>query len=124
MRLLPALSGADGIDLIAAASSLSGAFWQMSTPGPEIAVLYRSDPLLSHALVDVQTRVQRLLTALIRGLLRWRAAQGAGWDVSQPSVDQPPATVSAHAAYGSEPLAKAFGIRIVAAGERSPASFT
>jgi hypothetical protein len=42
----------------------------------------------------------------------------------QPVSRQPPATVPAHATYGSEPLAKAIGIRIVAAGERSPASFT
>jgi AcrR family transcriptional regulator len=68
-RLLPPLSESDGVDLIAAATSLSGAFWQMATPGPEIAALYRSDPRLSHAMVDVQARVQRLLTALIKGLL-------------------------------------------------------
>jgi AcrR family transcriptional regulator len=68
-RLLPTLSGPDPVDLIAAATSLSGAFWQMATPGPEIAALYRSDPRLSHAVVDVEARVQRLLTALIQGML-------------------------------------------------------
>jgi AcrR family transcriptional regulator len=67
--LLPTLNGGDAVDLIAAATSLSGAFWQMATPGPEIAALYRSDPRLSHAVVDVGARVQRLLTALIQGLL-------------------------------------------------------
>jgi AcrR family transcriptional regulator len=67
--LLPTLSGRDAVDLIAAATSLAGAFWQMATPGPEIATLYRSDPRLSHAVVDVEARVQRLLTALIQGLL-------------------------------------------------------
>jgi AcrR family transcriptional regulator len=68
-RLLPVLTGRDIVDLIAAATSLSGAFWQMATPGPEIAALYRSDPRLSHAVVDVEARVQRLLTALIQGSL-------------------------------------------------------
>jgi AcrR family transcriptional regulator len=68
-KLLPALSEPDAVDLIAAATSLSGAFWQMATPGPEIAALYRSDPRLSHAVIDVEARVQRLLTALIQGLL-------------------------------------------------------
>src|SRR5258707_1068971 len=68
-RLLPALSGRAAVDLIAAATSLSGAFWQMATPGPEIAALYRSDPRLAHAVFDVEARVQRLLTALIQGLL-------------------------------------------------------
>jgi len=67
-RLLPTLSGRDAVDLIAAATSLSGAFWQMATPGPEIAALYRSDPRLFHAVIDVEARVQRLLTALIQGL--------------------------------------------------------
>ncbi len=68
-RLLPTLSESDAVDLIAAATSLSGAFWQMATPGPEIAALYRSDPRLSHAVVDVEARVRRLLTVLIQGLL-------------------------------------------------------
>jgi AcrR family transcriptional regulator len=67
--LLRTLSVRDAIDLIAAATSLSGAFWQMATPSPEIAALYRSDPRLSHAVVDVEARVQRILTALIQGLL-------------------------------------------------------
>jgi hypothetical protein len=40
-----------------------------ATPGPEIAAPYRSDPGLSHAVVDVEGRVKRLLTALIQGLL-------------------------------------------------------
>ncbi|MGH9120863.1 MAG: TetR family transcriptional regulator, partial [Acidimicrobiales bacterium] len=47
-RLLPLLGEADAVDLIASATSLSGAFWQMATPGAEIAALYRSDPRLSH----------------------------------------------------------------------------
>jgi AcrR family transcriptional regulator len=68
-RLLPSFSERDAVDLIAAATSLSGAFWQMATPSPEIAALYRSDPRLSHAVVEVEARVERLLTALIRGLL-------------------------------------------------------
>jgi AcrR family transcriptional regulator len=71
--LLPTLSRNDGVDIIAAATSLSGAFWQMATPGPEIAALYRSDPRLSHAVVDVEARVQRLLSALIQGFLDQRA---------------------------------------------------
>jgi AcrR family transcriptional regulator len=67
--LLPALAGRDAVDLIATATSLSGAFWQMATPGPQIAALYRSDPRLSHAVVDVKPRVQRILTALLQGML-------------------------------------------------------
>jgi AcrR family transcriptional regulator len=67
-RLLPGLTQQDSIDLIAAATSLSGAFWQMATPGPEVAALYRSDPRLAHAVVDVEPRAGRLLTAMLEGM--------------------------------------------------------
>ncbi len=59
----------DAVDLIAAATSLSGAFWQMATPSPEIAALYRSDPRLSHAVFGVEGRVQRILEATLEGML-------------------------------------------------------
>jgi AcrR family transcriptional regulator len=68
-RLLPALTERDGVDLIAAATAMSGAFWQMATPGPEAAALYRSDPRLAHAVVDVEPRVARLLRATLTGML-------------------------------------------------------
>jgi hypothetical protein len=84
---LPTLSGRDAVDLIAAATSLSGAFWQMATPGSEIAALYRSNRRLSHAVVDVEARVQRLLTALIQGMLA--PGPGAGSESSTPSQQQP-----------------------------------
>jgi AcrR family transcriptional regulator len=69
-RLLPGLTERDGVDLIAAATAMSGAFWQMATPGPEVAALYRSDPRLAHAVVDVEPRVARLLTAMLTGMGR------------------------------------------------------
>jgi AcrR family transcriptional regulator len=68
-RVLPGLTERDGVDLVAAATSMSGAFWQMATPGPELAMLYRSDPRLAHAVVEVEPRVARLLGALLRGTL-------------------------------------------------------
>jgi AcrR family transcriptional regulator len=68
-RLLPALTERDGVDLIAAATAMSGAFWQMATPGPEVAALYRSDPRLAHAVVEVEPRVARLLRAMLTGML-------------------------------------------------------
>ena len=67
-RLMPGLSERDGVDLIAAATAMSGAFWQMATPGPEIAALYRSDPRLAHAVVDIEPRVSRLLAAMLAGM--------------------------------------------------------
>src|SRR6201998_4743131 len=68
-RLFPGLTERDGIDVIAAATSLSGAFCQMATPGPEAAALSRSDPRLAHAIVDVGPRVARLLEAMLKGML-------------------------------------------------------
>ena len=67
-RLLSGLSERDGVDLIAAATAMSGAFWQMATPGAEVAALYRSDPRLAHAVVDVEPRVARLLEAMLAGM--------------------------------------------------------
>src|ERR1700691_4985249 len=58
-RVLSGLSERGGGDLIAAATAMSGAFWQMATPGAEVAALYRSDPRLAHAVVDVEPRVAR-----------------------------------------------------------------
>jgi AcrR family transcriptional regulator len=69
LRLLPGLTEQDCIDVIAAATSLSGAFWQMGNPPPEVAALYRSDPRMSHALFEIEPRVRRTLTAMLKGTL-------------------------------------------------------
>jgi AcrR family transcriptional regulator len=66
---LPALTERDTVDIIAAATSLSGALFQMATPSPEIAELYRSDPRLAHAVIDVEPRVARMLAAMIDGFV-------------------------------------------------------
>jgi AcrR family transcriptional regulator len=66
-RLL-GLNEQQAVDVIAAATSLAGALWQMATPGPEVRDLYRSDPRLAHAIVDVGPRLTRVLTALLAGL--------------------------------------------------------
>ncbi|WP_331760200.1 TetR family transcriptional regulator (plasmid) [Streptomyces sp. NBC_01471] len=65
---LPSLDRDDGLDLIATAVAVAGAFWQIATPGPEIAALYRSDPRLAHAVIDVEPRLARILTATIKGM--------------------------------------------------------
>ncbi|MGG7465344.1 TetR family transcriptional regulator [Plantibacter sp. YIM 135347] len=72
-RILPSLTEEDAVDLVAAATSMSGAFWQMATPGPAIEALYREDPRLVHAVVEVAPRVTRVLSATIDGLLAARA---------------------------------------------------
>ncbi|MFB7906735.1 TetR family transcriptional regulator [Kitasatospora sp. NPDC059146] len=65
---LPTLDDQDVTDLFATAVSLAGAMWQIANPGPEVAALYRSDPRLAHAVVEVEPRLARILTATITGL--------------------------------------------------------
>jgi hypothetical protein len=66
-RLL-GLAEQPAIDVIATATSLAGALWQMATPGPQVRDLYRSDPRLAHAIVEVAPRLTRVLTAMLTGL--------------------------------------------------------
>ncbi|MBV9796283.1 MAG: TetR family transcriptional regulator [Actinobacteria bacterium] len=66
-RLL-GLTEQQAVDVIATATSMAGALWQMATPGPEVQALYRSDPRLGHAVVEVGPRLSRVLTALLSGL--------------------------------------------------------
>ena len=55
------------VDVIATATSLAGALWQMATPGPLVQALYRSDPRLAHAIVEIGPRLTRVLTAQLTG---------------------------------------------------------
>ena len=72
-RAAGAVQNACGVDaaaagsIIAAATSLAGAFWQMAAPGTALRDLYQSGPELGHAIVDVEPRLAGILTALIRG---------------------------------------------------------
>ncbi|MBR7836865.1 TetR family transcriptional regulator [Actinospica durhamensis] len=66
---LPALAQVDALDLIATAVSLAGAFWQIATPGPDVARLYREDPRLAHAVIEVEPRLARILAATLAGML-------------------------------------------------------
>jgi AcrR family transcriptional regulator len=66
--LLPTLTERDCVDLFATSTALAGAFWQIATPGPEVAALYRSDPRLAHAVIDVEPRLARILTATLEGM--------------------------------------------------------
>ena len=68
-RILPALGAEAALDVVATATSLAGAQWQMANPGEEVAALYRSDPRLGHAIVEVEPRLVRVLTAQLQGSL-------------------------------------------------------
>jgi AcrR family transcriptional regulator len=65
---LSGISSQQCVDVIATATSLAGALWQMATPGPEVRELYRRDPRLAHAIVEVGPRLTRVLTGLLTGL--------------------------------------------------------
>ena len=69
-QALPTLTEQAAADAIATATSLAGALWQFATPAPEVAELYRSDPRLAHAIVEIRPRLTRVLTALLEGLTR------------------------------------------------------
>jgi AcrR family transcriptional regulator len=66
-RLRPHLSETEAVDVIATATSMAGALWQMCTPAAEVAELYRSDPRLEFAVFDAGARLARILTALMDG---------------------------------------------------------
>jgi AcrR family transcriptional regulator len=68
LRRVAGITTEQAVDVIATATSLAGAFWQMATPGPAVAELYRSDPRLAHAIVDVRPRLARILTALLAAM--------------------------------------------------------
>ena len=64
-RIRPGMDELQAIDIIATATSVAGALWQMATPSDEVARLYREDPRLGHAIVDVEPRLTRILTPLL-----------------------------------------------------------
>lgn len=68
-RVRPSLTEDEAVDVIATATSMAGALWQMCTPSPEVAELYRSEPDLALASFDAATRLSRILRALLDGYL-------------------------------------------------------
>jgi AcrR family transcriptional regulator len=67
------LSSQQATDTIATATSMAGALWQMATPGPLVLALYRSEPELAHAVVEVEPRLSHILEGLIAGYLAERS---------------------------------------------------
>lgn len=54
-------------NVVATATGMAGALWQMAAPGTQLRRLYETDPELGHAIVDVEPRLSAILEALIRG---------------------------------------------------------
>ncbi|QAY72493.1 TetR/AcrR family transcriptional regulator [Agromyces protaetiae] len=73
-RITQAIGRATGLDhadadtVLSAAVTLTAGVWQMANPTAEVAALYRSDPRLAHAVIDVESHVTRMVAAMIRGL--------------------------------------------------------
>jgi AcrR family transcriptional regulator len=65
-HLLP-LTEPHGRDIVATATCMAGALWQMAAPGTALRELYLRDPDLSHAIVDVGPRLTCILTGLMIG---------------------------------------------------------
>jgi AcrR family transcriptional regulator len=73
LKRLIGLSTRQATDTIATATSMAGALWQMATPGPKVRALYRSDPQLAHAIVDVGPQLTHILEGLLTGYLAEKA---------------------------------------------------
>lgn len=54
-------------NVVATATAMGGALWQMAAPRTELQKLYQSDPDLAHAIIDVEPRLTDILTALMSG---------------------------------------------------------
>ncbi|HWZ51159.1 MAG TPA: TetR family transcriptional regulator [Granulicella sp.] len=73
LKRLLGLSSRQATDTVATATSMAGALWQMATPGPQVRALYRSEPQLAHAIVDVGPQLTHILEGLLTGYLTERA---------------------------------------------------
>ncbi|WP_168217179.1 TetR/AcrR family transcriptional regulator [Aeromicrobium chenweiae] len=67
-RALP-LDDAEARDVVATATGMAGALWQMAAPGTQLRNLYETDPQLSHAVVEVGPRLTAILARLLSGSL-------------------------------------------------------
>ncbi|WP_328806171.1 TetR/AcrR family transcriptional regulator [Streptacidiphilus fuscans] len=53
--------------VVATATSMAGAMWQMAAPGTRLRDFYESEPELAHAVVDVEPQLTDILRALLTG---------------------------------------------------------
>jgi AcrR family transcriptional regulator len=66
---LPELGAAPRLELVSAVALLAGAMYQIATPPPALAELYRAEPGLGRALLDLPDRLRRAARVTIAGLL-------------------------------------------------------
>jgi AcrR family transcriptional regulator len=61
------LTSDQAASVVATATAMAGALWQMAAPGTELRRFYQDSPELAHAVFDVGPRLASILTALLRG---------------------------------------------------------
>jgi len=54
-------------NVVATATSMAGALWQMAAPTTRLRQVYEADPDLAHAVVEVAPRLTDILAGLLRG---------------------------------------------------------
>ncbi|HEX4011567.1 MAG TPA: TetR family transcriptional regulator [Solirubrobacteraceae bacterium] len=67
--VVPGLSEPGARELVSVMARLAGSTWQIANPPAPLAELYRSDPELAHACVDLERDLTRTAALLIAGLL-------------------------------------------------------
>jgi AcrR family transcriptional regulator len=65
---LPELSAEGRVELVSMVALLAGSMYQIATPPPPLAELYRTEPELGHALLDLPARLTRATRLTIAGL--------------------------------------------------------
>lgn len=79
LQRLLALDARQATDSVATATSMAGALWNMAAPGTTLAELYRNEPELAHAIVDVAPQLTRILRGLLSGFLVSNSHAGPGF---------------------------------------------
>jgi AcrR family transcriptional regulator len=65
---LPDLSAEERLEVISAVALLAGSMYQIATPPPPLAELYKREPGLGHSLLDLDGRLTRATRVVIAGL--------------------------------------------------------
>jgi AcrR family transcriptional regulator len=66
-RFLPEITEPEARELVSALATITGSLWQIANPPAVLAELYRSEPELAHACVEVRSRLQRTAEVMIAG---------------------------------------------------------
>ncbi len=67
LRRLLHLTADQAVDVVATATCMAGALWQMAAPGTRLSELWHTDPELTQARFDVAPRLAGILAGLLTG---------------------------------------------------------